>query len=257
MGLAIANVLHGAGYLVYGTSRKVAGAHSPHGAFEMIKMDVDHDASVAAAIGALIDGEGRLDIVVSNAGMGFGGALEDTSSDEAFAQFQTNFFGNHRVCRVALPHLRVRERAHIVVVGSIAGLIAVPFQGMYSAAKFALEGYCEALRMELRRSTVRVAIVQPGDFATGFTAARQLTAESGENSSYRANFEAALAVIEKDEKDGADPVLVGRTVRQIIEADRPALRHLVGPFLQTAVARAKPFLPGTTFEALIADHYKC
>lgn len=117
--------------------------------------------------------------MVSNAGMGFGGALEDTSSEEAFAQFQTNFFGNHRVCRAALPHLRARERAHIVVVGSIAGLIAVPFQGMYSAAKFALEGYCEALRMELRLSTVRVAIVQPGDFATGFTAARQLTAESG------------------------------------------------------------------------------
>jgi NAD(P)-dependent dehydrogenase (short-subunit alcohol dehydrogenase family) len=257
LGLAIATDLHGAGYRAYGTSRKVTGAHSPYGAFELIKMDVDHDASVEAAIGDLIDREGRLDIVVSNAGMGFGGALEDTSSEEAFAQFQTNFFGNHRVCRAALPHLRARERAHIVVVGSIAGLIAVPFQGMYSAAKFALEGYCEALRMELRASNIRVAIVQPGDFATGFTAARRLTAESGENSSYRANFEAALAVIEKDETGGADPVLVGRTVRRIIEADRPALRHLVGPFLQTAVARAKPFLPSATFEALIADHYKC
>src|SRR5450631_2667136 len=138
LGLAIATDLHGAGYRAYGTSRKVTGAHSPYGAFELIKMDVDHDASVEAAIGDLIDREGRLDIVVSNAGMGFGGALEDTSSEEAFAQFQTNFFGNHRVCRAALPHLRARERAHIVVVGSIAGLIAVPFQGMYSAAKIEL-----------------------------------------------------------------------------------------------------------------------
>ncbi len=257
LGRAIANDLQGAGYRVYGTSRKVAGADNPYGDFELIKMDIDHDASVEAAIGALVGREGGLDVVVSNAGMGIAGALEDTSSEEAFAQFQTNFFGTHRVCRAALPHLRARERAHIVVVGSIAGLIAVPFQGMYSAAKFALEGYCEALCMELRGSSVRVAIVEPGDFATGFTAARRLTIGSGQGSAYRATFEAALAVIEKDETGGADPVLVGRMVRRIIETHRPALRHLVGPFLQTAVARAKPFLPGATFEALIAEHYKC
>jgi len=185
------------------------------------------------------------------------GALEDTSSEEALAQFQTNFFGNHRVCRCALPHLRARERAHIVVIGSVAGLIAVPFQGMYSAAKFALEGYCEALRMELRGSSVRIAIVEPGDFATGFTAARQETIGSGQGSAYRATFEAALAVIKKDETGGADPVLVSRVVKRIIETDRPALRHPVGAFLQTAVARAKPFLPAAAFETLIADHYKC
>lgn len=257
IGLVIAKDLHSAGYRVYGTSRKVGGKDNPYGDFELIKMDVDHDASVEAAIGIVVEREGGLDVVVSNAGMGVAGALEDTSSEEALAQFQTNFFGNHRVCRAALPHLRARERAHIVVIGSIAGLIAVPFQGMYSAAKFALEGYCEALRMELRGSSVRVAIVEPGDFATGFTAARRLAADSGDGSAYRATFEAALAVIETDETGGADPVLVSRVVKRIIETDRPALRHLVGPFLQTAVARAKPFVPGAAFEALIADHYKC
>lgn len=257
LGRAIATDLQAAGYRVYGTSRKVAGKDNPYGDFELIKMDVEQDASVEAAIGAIVEREGGLDVVVSNAGMGIAGSLEDTSSEEALAQFQTNFFGNHRVCRVALPHLRARERAHIVVIGSIAGLVAVPFQGMYSATKFALEGYCEALRMELRRSRVRVAIVEPGDFATGFTAARQQTIGSGQGSAYRANFEAALNVFEKDETGGADPVLVSKVVRRIIEADRPALRHTVGHFLQTAVAGAKPFLPAATFEALIADHYKC
>ena len=256
LGRAIANNLLEAGYRVYGTSRKAAGKGNPYGDFELLAMDVDEDASVEAAIGTLIGREGGLDVVVSNAGIGFAGALEDTSSEEALAQFQTNFFGTHRVCRVALPYLRARPSAHIVVVGSIAGLIAVPFQGMYSAAKFALEGYCEALRMELRGSAVRVAIVEPGDFATGFTAARRRTTGSGRDSAYRAAFEAALAVIEKDETGGADPVLVGRLVRRIIETGRPALRHPVGAILQTAVARAKPFLPAATFEALIADHYK-
>ena len=257
LGRAIANELQDAGYRVYGTSRKVMGKDNPYGDFALIAMNVDQDASVEAAIGALVDREGGLDVVVSNAGMGIAGALENTSSEEALAQFQTSFFGNHRVCRCALPHLRARERAHIVVIGSVAGLIAVPFQGMYSAAKFALEGYCEALRMELRGSSVRVAIVEPGDFATGFTAARQETIGSGEGSAYRAKFEAALAVIKKDETGGADPVLVSRVVKRIIETDRPALRHPVGAFLQTSVARAKPFLPATALETLFADHYKC
>jgi|HubBroStandDraft_2_1064218.scaffolds.fasta_scaffold35796_3 NAD(P)-dependent dehydrogenase (short-subunit alcohol dehydrogenase family) len=257
LGRAIANELQDAGYRVYGTSRKVMGKDNPYGDFALIAMNVDQDASVEAAIGALVDREGGLDVVVSNAGIGMAGALEDTSSEEALAQFQTNFFGNHRVCRCALPHLRARERAHIVVIGSVAGLIAVPFQGMYSAAKFALEGYCEALRMELRGSSVRIAIVEPGDFATGFTAARQETIGSGQGSAYRATFEAALVVIKKDETGGADPVLVSRVVKRIIETDRPALRHPVGAFLQTAVARAKPFLPAAPFETLIADHYKC
>ncbi len=257
IGLAIAKDLHSAGYRVYGASRKASGKANPHGAFELIKMDVDEDTSVEAAIAAMVQREGGLDIVVSNAGMGIAGALEDTNSEEALAQFQTNFFGNHRVCRAALPHLRARDRAHIVVIGSIAGLIAVPFQGMYSAAKFALEGYCEALRMELRGSSVRVAIVEPGDFATGFTAARRLTAGSGDGSAYRPTFEAALGVIKKDETGGADPALVSRAVRRIIETERPTLRHAVGALAQTAVARAKPFLPAAAFEALIAGHYKC
>ncbi|WP_026608095.1 SDR family oxidoreductase [Methylocapsa acidiphila] len=256
LGLAIAEELHGAGYRVYGASRKAADANPP-GGFEPIKMDVDHDSSVEAAIADVVAREGRLDVVVSNAGVGFAGALEDTSSEEALAQFQTNFFGNHRVCRTALPHLRARDPAHLVVVGSIAGLIALPFQGMYSAAKFALEGYCEALRMELRGSSVRVAIVEPGDFATGFTAARRLTAASGPGSAYRKTFEAALAAIEADETSGADPVLVGRAVKRIVELDRPALRYPIGALAQTAVARAKPFIPAGAFEALIASHYKC
>ncbi|MGO9008424.1 MAG: SDR family oxidoreductase [Beijerinckiaceae bacterium] len=257
LGKAIAAELHAAGYRVYGTSRKAAGKDKPHGDFELISMDVEQDASVEAAIGTIVDREGGLDVVVSNAGMGIAGSLEDTSSDEALAQFQTNFFGTHRVCRVALPHLRARERAHIVVIGSIAGVVAVPFQGMYTATKFALEGYCEALRMELRRSGVRVAIVEPGDFATGFTAARQKTIASGTSPAYRSSFEAALNVMETDEKAGADPVLVGKLVRRLVETDRPALRHKVGQFLQTAVAGAKPFLPAALFEWLIADHYKC
>jgi len=229
----------------------------PEGRFELLRMDVDDDLSVESAINELVEREGRLDIVISNAGWGIAGSLEDTSSAEALAQFQTNFFGTHRVCRTALPHLRQRERAHIVVVGSLAGLLGIPFQGMYSATKFALEGYCEVLRMELQATCVRVAIVEPGDFVTGFTAARRSTALSSNGSAYRARFEAALEAIVQDETAGADPRLVGLAVERILEQDRPALRHAVGSRLQIAVARAKPVIPATVLQRLISGHYQC
>jgi NAD(P)-dependent dehydrogenase (short-subunit alcohol dehydrogenase family) len=257
LGRAIAEDLSRGSYRVYGTSRKGATGRSGKGTFELITMDVDHDESVETAIRGIIQREGTLDAVISNAGRGFAGALEDTDSEEALAQFQTNFFGTHRVCRSALPYLRMSARAHIVIIGSIAGRVGVPFQGMYSASKFALEGYCEALRIEMRNSDVNVSIVEPGDFATGFTAARKNTAASGAGSAYSARFKEALAVMEKDETGGADPVVVSRKVREIIETNRPALRHPVGAILQTAIARVKPLVPAEAFEALIADHYRC
>ena len=112
------------------------------------------------------------------------------------------------------------------------------------------------MRTELRGSSVPVAMIEPGDFATGFTAAKRQTTGSGDGSVYRAAFEAGLAVIKKDEMNGADPTLVGRAVRQIIESDRPVLRNLVGPLSQTVIARAKAFIPAAAFESLIVDHYK-
>lgn len=256
-GLSIASDLASAGYRVYGTSRSADGETNPHGHFELIRMDVDDDDSVARGIEALIAREGVLDAVVSNAGIGVAGALEDTSSAEAMVQFQTNFFGNHRVCRAALPHLRARGRSHIVVIGSLAGLLGIPFQGMYSATKFALEGYCEALRIELRQTPVRVSILEPGDFATGFTAARQIAAASGPGSSYHAAFSRALEVIEKDEIEGADPVLLSQAVRSILDMGDPPVRLAVTSPAQAGFATAKQHIPAADLEAMLAKHFGC
>jgi NAD(P)-dependent dehydrogenase (short-subunit alcohol dehydrogenase family) len=256
-GLAIARALTAAGWRVYGASRRAVDGPSPDGAFEALRLDVDDDLSVARAIEALIAREGGLDAVVSNAGMGVAGSLEDTSSEEAIAQFQTNVFGNHRVCRAALPHLRARERSHIVVIGSLAGLFGIPFQGMYSASKFALEGYCEALRIELRRSPVRVSILEPGDFATGFTAARRLAAASGPGSIYHAAFTKALRVIERDETGGGDPALLGEAVRAILDMDDPPLRRAVCGPAQAGMETLKQDMTPEKLEAMLADHFGC
>lgn len=256
-GLSIADDLAAAGWRVYGTSRKAGAGANPAGAFERLRMDVDDDDSVAKGIEALIAREGVLDAVISNAGMGIAGSLEDTSTEEALAQFQTNFFGAHRVCRAALPHLRKRERAHIVLIGSLAGLFGIPFQGMYSASKFALEGYCEALRIELRKSPVRVSIIEPGDFATGFTASRRIAAASGPGSIYHTAFFNALGIIEQDETEGGDPGLVSRAVREILDMDDPPIRRAVCAPAQEDFADAKQTMSPEALEATIADHFGC
>jgi NAD(P)-dependent dehydrogenase (short-subunit alcohol dehydrogenase family) len=250
-GRLIGERLAGEGWRVWGASR--SGAAPPP--VQSLSMDVTDEASVEAGVAAVIAREGRLDAVVSNAGIGVAGAIEDTSTAEALAQFETNFFGNHRLCRAALPHLRARPRAHIVVVGSLAGLVSLPFQGFYSASKFALEGYCEALRLELRRTGVRVAIVQPGDFQTGFTAQRRRAAASGAASPYAAAFERALAIIEEDETGGEDPARVAEAVCAILATDDPPLRHVVAAPDQAGLAEAKASMAPGAFEAAIAEHY--
>ena len=248
-GNAISTRLSAAGYKVYGSSRR---QQADGGAFSFVKMDVDDDASVQAAVAEVVQREGRLDAIVGNAGWGLAGALEDTSSEEAIAQFQTNFFGNHRLCRAALPHLRQQRTAHIVIIGSIAGLVGIPFEGMYSASKFALEGYCQSLRLELRKTQVRVTILEPGDFNTGFTSSRVLAAESGSDSLHRAGFERALAYIEEEEKAGADPEILSAAVQNILEDLDPPLRRIIVGAKQADLVNLSA-LSDEEIEAMLAE----
>lgn len=251
-GRVIAADLHAAGWRVYGASRRASLGDG----VEPIAMDVDEDASVEAGVAAILAREGRLDAVVCNAGMGVAGPIEETTTAEAKRQFETNFFGVHRVCRASLPHLRARGWGRIVVIGSIAGVFGIPFQGFYSASKFALEGYCESLRIELRGTGVKVSVVEPGDFATGFTAARRTIAARGAASAYHAAFEHALKVIEHDEVTGADPALIGPAVRSLLEMDEPPVRLAVGSEAQLAMTAAKAKVPAETFEGWIAGHFE-
>ncbi len=248
-GNAICTRLAAAGYKVYGTSRHAQPDDSP---FPFVKMDVDDEASVQSAVDEVVQREGRLDAIVGNAGWGLAGAIEDTSTEEAMAQFQTNFFGNHRLCRAALPHLRQRPAAHIVIMGSVAGLVGVPYEGMYSASKFALEGYCQSLRLELHKSPVRVTILEPGDFNTGFTSARAVSSGSADSSFHKDGFAHALAVFEEQESDGADPEILGAAVQEILEDPTPPLRKIiVGP--KQADLTGLPSLADEDIEAMLLD----
>lgn len=252
IGRACAGLLAARGDVVWGGSRR--GRECGEGV-RPIALDVDDDASVEAAIACIVADAGRIDAVVNNAGFGLAGAIEDTTPSEARRQFETNVFGALRVCRAVLPHMRAAGRGHIVNVSSIAATIAIPFQGLYSASKAALDAMTEALRHELWPYGIAVSVVAPGDFRTGFTAARETTIASGPASPYHARCTAAIAAMVRDEQHAAEPVAVARTIAAILDDPRPRLRHSVGPTIQRLAPWLRLWLPAALFEWIIRRLY--
>ena len=258
-GLGAATALHLAslGHRVYAASRRgtIEGSHAaappgPPAQLTPLTMDVDDDESVRRAVDAVWASEGRIDVVVNCAGYGIAGAIEDTPMAAAQAQFDTNVFGVLRVCQRVLPVMRRAGAGMIVNVTSIAGEFALPFQGLYSASKFAVEGLSEALRVEVRPFGIDVVLVQPGDFRTGFTAARRLAAPG--DSAYADRARRALTIAARDENAGADPRQAARLIARIVASRRPKLRYVAGPAAQEWLMRLRYVLPGRW---LIARHF--
>jgi NAD(P)-dependent dehydrogenase (short-subunit alcohol dehydrogenase family) len=250
IGRCCAEHLAARGFRVFGTSRRPAELAGQPSGVEMIAMDVDNDESVAAGVRAVLDRAGRIDAVVNNAGWGLMGAVEDTSIAEAKAQLETNFFGALRVCHEVLPLLRRQGGGHIINVSSIGGIVGLPFSGMYSASKFALEGLSEALRWETWRFGIRVVLIEPGDFHTNFTAMRRMTKASGNGSAYNDAVQRALANQEKEELNGPGPEPIARLVERILRTGRPGIRYTVGMLGQRIASPLKRLLPERIFESI-------
>jgi NAD(P)-dependent dehydrogenase (short-subunit alcohol dehydrogenase family) len=243
-GQATARLLAQQGYRVFGTSRTPA-SREPLPRVELIALDVRSDESVAAGVRTVVEQAGRIDVLINNAGYELGGALEETTLDEAKGQFETNFFGVVRMVRAVLPMMRQQRRGQIIHIGSLAGLVGVPFLGMYSASKFALEGYTEALRHEVKPFNIRVSLVEPGFLRTPMMNTRQFAAHRvGEYDPWR---QRALDAIYEFEEKGPGPEWVARAVLKVIESKAPRLRYVIG---QQAVvnSRLQRFLPEGMFE---------
>lgn len=253
IGEACARHLARHGFRVFGTSRR---AEDDAAGFERIAMDVDSDASVERGVAQVLARAGRIDAVVNNAGWALAGAVEDTTADEARAQMETNLFGAWRVCRAVLPAMRAAGRGHIVNIGSIGGRVGLPYQAAYSASKFALAGFTEALSGEVRPLGIHVTLIEPGNYRTGITAKRRVAAGAANGSAYAAAFGKVLQIIQRDENRGAPPQEVARLVHRILESRSPRMRYMVGPVSERlAAALGKALLPGRTFERVIMGLY--
>lgn len=250
IGAACAAHLRERGFRVFGTSRR---AESTGAGVEMVAMDVDSDASVEAGVTRVLERAGRIDAVVNNAGWALAGAVEDTPAGEARAQMETNLFGAWRVCRAVLPALRAAGGGYVVNIGSIGGRVGLPYQAAYSASKFALAGFTEALSGEVRPFGIHAVLVEPGNYRTGITATRRVARREG--SPYAAFLARAMGVIERDEERGGDPAEVARLVARILETPSPRLRYMVGPAFERYAAKSKDFIPGRLFERIVTRIY--
>ncbi len=254
IGKACAELLSTRGYAVYGTSRRPVEDAPP--GYPMLVMDVTQEDSVQRAVETVLARErGYLDTVVNNAGYALAGAAEDTSIEEARAQLDANFLGALRVCKAVLPTMRKQGFGRIIQVSSLGGQVGLPFQSLYCASKFALEGFTEALRQEVAGFGIEATLVQPGDVKTRITESRVRVAKAGAGSAYQARFEAALEAIESGEREGLVAEVVAKKVLAVMEREAPRVRYPVATLAQRAGVVAKAVLPSRTFEKVVMSLY--
>lgn len=252
IGEAIARRLSNAGYKVYGTSRR--GGASPDQSFEMLPLDVTSDLSVAAAVSELIRREGRIDLLVNNAGFGTAPAgAEESSIEQAKAIFETNFFGLVRMIRAVVPHMRRQGRGRIINISSVLGFLPMPYGALYAASKHAVEGYSESLDHELRNNGIRVSTIEPAytrtQFESNAVAADAPLAEYGK-------VRAHLAAVTKDLFAKADdPAVVADAVLLAATAERPKLRYAAGKQAKV-LSLLRAFAPASAVDAGIRKNLR-
>ncbi len=247
IGRACADRLATSGWTVLGASRRGTGA-TDGSSWEGLSMDVDDDEGVRRTVATARDRLGRIDALVAAAGWGLAGPVEETPIAEAKAQLETNFFGVVRVVQAALPGMRDQGSGRLVLIGSIGGQIGIPFQSFYSASKFALEGFGEALAHEVAPFGIGVTLVDPGNTRTAFTSARRTVGDAG-SGPYAAAMAKAVSVMERDEQHGCDPAVVAAAVARVLSSGRPPRRRSVGPAVERLGTVAKRLMPYRLFEA--------
>ncbi len=253
IGKAIGEFLHNKGFIVYGTSRnpeKVVGS-----VFPLIALDVRDVASVRAAVDDLLSKTGRLDVVINNAGVGITGPLEEIPGIEIRNNFETNLFGPIEVMKSVLPQMRKQGSGLIINVTSIAGYMGLPYRGVYSASKGALELITESLSMEVKPFGIRITNVAPGDFATNIASGR-FHAPLVKGSPYHNSYKNTLKMMDEHIDLGSDPVEMAKVIYSIIHTKNPKLHYKVGAFMQKFSIFLKRVLPDKVYEKLLMNHYK-
>lgn len=248
IGLCTAAALRDRGCKVYELSRR----DSEVTGITHIKCDVTDEAQIAAAVGQVMAENGRIDILINNAGFGISGAVEFTDTAEAQRLFDVNFFGMVRMNRAVLPLMRRQGGGRIVNLSSVAAPVPIPFQTYYSAGKAAVNSYTMALSNEVKPFGITVCAVMPGDIKTGFTSARQKNIAGDDI--YGGRITRSVAGMEKDEQTGMDPAKAGAFIASVALKNSRKPLYTIGFGYKCAVFLTK-ILPARWLNALIGQLY--
>ena len=247
-----------AGFVVYAVARRVErmrqltelGAH-------VFAMDVTDDASMVAGVERILEEQGRIDVLVNNAGYGSYGAVEDVPIDEARRQFEVNVFGLARLTQLVTPHMRARRSGRIINISSIGGKFYEPFGAWYHATKFAVEGLSDSLRLELKPFGVDVVIIEPGPIITEWNEiARDSLLERSGATDYGRYARRAHRVLTEFDKPGraSTPEAVARKIRKAATTRRPATRYPVGRGARI-ITSSRDHLPDRVMDQVVSRMY--
>jgi len=220
-GLECAKLFLANGYTVYGVGTK----DFSYDGINYFTCDISDYEKLKAVVDKVVEKEGKIDILLANAGMGISGPIEHTSVQDASRIMNVNFLGAFHTIKAVLPIMRQQNYGRIVVTSSVASFVPLPFQGFYSASKSALDNLIVALRAEISEyKNIKIVSVQPGDASTGFTDSRK----KAENNADYAQCEKSVSKMEKDEKNGMTPLAVAKVMYKVATCNRPPLRRIVG-----------------------------
>ncbi|HEY0244028.1 MAG TPA: oxidoreductase [Mucilaginibacter sp.] len=245
------------GHIVYGAARRVDKMEDIKLlGVRVLEMDVTDDASMVKGIEAIIRAEGRIDVLVNNAGFGSYGAIEDVSISDAKYQLDVNVFGAARLAQLVLPHMRKQHFGRIINISSIGGKLALPLGGWYHASKFALEALSDSLRMEVEQFGIDVVVIEPGGVKSEWAgiAADNLLKVS-KNTVYGNLTKQFGDALKKTEEKNAEPKVITNLIRKAIEAKKPKTRYS-GGYMAKAALFMRKLLPDRTFDKMMLSQLK-
>ncbi|WP_395044175.1 SDR family oxidoreductase [Flavobacterium sp.] len=253
IGKSIGEFLYEKGFTVYGTSRNPEKIKNS--VFPLITLDVRDKLSIQNAVAEVIAKSGRVDVLINNAGVGITGPIEEIPTEEIKNNFETNLFGPIEVMKAILPQMRLQKSGLIINITSIAGYMGLPYRGIYSASKGALELITEALRMEVKSFGIHITNVAPGDFATNIAAGR-FHSPIIKGSDYEIPYGNVLRTLNEHVDSGNNPNEMAKAIYKIIQNPNPKIHYKIGAFMQKFSIVLKRLLPDKVYEKMLMNHYK-
>ncbi|MFK8162032.1 MAG: SDR family oxidoreductase [Lewinella sp.] len=251
VGEALAPLLAQRGYKVYGMSRREVDLPG----VIALPADVSDAEALGLAVARLMEESGRLDVVLHCAGIGGAGPVEQMPTDRAKRIIDTNFWGSWNICQATLPHLRKSDRGRLLLVGSVAGFMGIPFRSAYCASKAALKAMTDSLRMELKGTSLQVAYVAPGDIATNSIATQYRQPVFDLDPIYQARYKKADDGMAENVGHGMTATFVAEEMYKILEKEEFKPYYLIGEFVQRASVKVSRWLPGSWWEKILGKYY--
>ncbi len=250
IGLAIATYLAKGGYVVYGGSRSAI----PNDNFHVVKLDVTKDDSVAQVVEDIVKNEGRIDVLVNNAGVGSAGAVEKTPMEDIKKSFEVNLFGVIRMIQAVLPHMRKQNFGRIINMSTLGSMIGLPFRAYYSSSKGAMDLMTETLRLEVERFGIKACTIHPGEVKTNI-AEHRIVSTSANDDTYGKIMQKAFESLNASVVHGKDPAMFGPFVEKIINAKKVKRNYYIGNFDELLGIKLKKFLPYYMYEAILRKYF--